>query len=214
MTILYTTSIRPFLTETEAFDENQFANYKECLPESRLEKVARLRSPKDKARSAMAGVLLLRAYREYKKDEKSLLPEIVLTDREKPVFLGEQEIHFNLSHSGDYVACVISDAPVGVDIQERRELKEHFIKRIFSEKEKQYDSSVLMDFYAFKEAYVKYTGEGMARKFGDLSMENLYEIGTDFIDGKTVYGRRICENKGYALAVVSENPLKEMLWVK
>lgn len=43
--------------------------------------------------------------------------------------------HYNLSHSGDYVALAISDAPVGVDIQQKRTYKDLLVKRFFSEEE-------------------------------------------------------------------------------
>ena len=43
--------------------------------------------------------------------------------------------HYNLSHSGDYVALAISDAPVGVDIQQKRPYKDSLVKRFFSEVE-------------------------------------------------------------------------------
>ncbi len=36
----------------------------------------------------------------------------------KPYLSGYPNAHFNISHSGQYVACAVSDRPVGIDVQE------------------------------------------------------------------------------------------------
>ena len=44
----------------------------------------------------------------------------------KPQLIDFPQVHFNLSHSGDWALCVISDdGPVGVDIEVVRPLDEH-----------------------------------------------------------------------------------------
>ena len=40
------------------------------------------------------------------------------TEDGKPFLPGLPDIHFNLSHSGDYIACAFSDQEVGLDLQE------------------------------------------------------------------------------------------------
>ena len=40
----------------------------------------------------------------------------------KPFFTLQPKIHYNISHSGKYVVCVIAGEEVGIDIQEHREL--------------------------------------------------------------------------------------------
>ena len=88
------------------------------------------------------------------------IPLIYENERQgKPVWHREklQEIfpdkkmwHFNLSHSGEYVVLVVSDRPVGVDIQEARETKG--IPGGYRE-------------FGRMEAYVKCTGEGFSRGY-------------------------------------------------
>ena len=45
------------------------------------------------------------------------LPELARGERGKPYFPRRPELCFNLSHSGGYALCALSDRPVGADIQ-------------------------------------------------------------------------------------------------
>lgn len=45
--------------------------------------------------------------------------DIKLTANNKPEY-ADKNIHFNLSHTGDYVVCAISENAVGVDIEHTR----------------------------------------------------------------------------------------------
>lgn len=53
----------------------------------------------------------------------------------KPYLLNYPDVHFNISHSGEYVACAVSDTPVGVDIQKIGEYNLEVAKRVCNEKE-------------------------------------------------------------------------------
>ena len=60
------------------------------------------------------------------------------TEDGKPFIPGLPDIHFNLSHSGDYIACAFSDREVGLDLQEQARTHTsilHIAKRFFSAKE-------------------------------------------------------------------------------
>lgn len=84
------------------------------------------------------------------------------------------DIHFNLSHSQDMVACVVSRQPVGIDIEKIRRYNAKVADRILSEKEwdflqssKQKDKDFIR-FWTLKEAYGKYTGKGLGTDFRKL----------------------------------------------
>ena len=47
----------------------------------------------------------------------SILPEISFGKYGKPYFKDYPDIHFNISHCDKGVACIISDHPVGIDIE-------------------------------------------------------------------------------------------------
>ncbi len=104
------------------------------------------------------------------------------TDRGKPCFAEQPDLHFNLSHSGEYVACGIADVSIGVDIQVWREpVKESLIKRVMHEKEQGF----IFDIWAAKEAYCKCTGEGLARDMRELKCDFANEKIEDTLTGET-----------------------------
>lgn len=53
------------------------------------------------------------------------------TPQGKP-FLPGNPVYFNLSHSGCWVVCAVSDRPVGLDVERRREYRPRVAARLFS----------------------------------------------------------------------------------
>lgn len=50
----------------------------------------------------------------------------------KPFAVGNFHIQFNISHSGNYIACVIANEPVGVDIEVIKTADMQIAKRFFT----------------------------------------------------------------------------------
>jgi len=96
----------------------------------------------------------------------------------KPYLMNDPSLCFNLSHSHDLCVYVFSyDSEVGIDLEKIRDLPdiEQLIEKNFTSREKQYllkdpdnKLSRFFQFWTFKEAYLKATGEGML-----LTPENL-----------------------------------------
>ena len=49
----------------------------------------------------------------------------------KPELVGSG-ISFNLSHSGNYAACAVSDSPIGLDIQTERDFNKGIVEKYFT----------------------------------------------------------------------------------
>ena len=87
----------------------------------------------------------------------------------KPSIVGHPEIYFNLSHCKEAVVCVISDKPIGVDIESIREFKESLVRYTMNDEEiAQILASARPDLaftrlWTQKEAVVKCTGEGISK---------------------------------------------------
>lgn len=88
-------------------------------------------------------------------------------------YLPQSDVHFNLSHSGEYVALALSfSSPVGIDIQERRRVHsmDAFVSRFFHPQEAEEFSLLpekekpgyLFSRWALREAFLKGAGYGLA----------------------------------------------------
>lgn len=128
----------------------------------------------------------------------------------KPCIKDRPDIHFNLSHSGDYVLAVFAPVEVGCDIQKIGEAhrNDRVAARFFAENE-QNAMAQGMDFYriwARKESYIKCTGDGMARDLRSFSVveDAAQESGPipevlDIHGAQTYFAEHILP--GYAMAV-------------
>lgn len=72
--------------------------------------------------------------------------------------------HISISHSGEYVACAISDGPVGIDIEKIKEYDPRLKDRVCTEAEREYvdaDPDKFFEIWTAKEAYFKKIGTGI-----------------------------------------------------
>lgn len=129
----------------------------------------------------------------------------------KPYVQNKPHIHFNLSHSGDYVLAVFAPTEVGCDIQQTTQgtREARIAARFFTEAEQQ-ALAAGMDFYriwARKESYIKCIGDGMARDLRSFSVvEDFAQAQGDAISElpdihgpQTYFAEHILP--GYAMAV-------------
>ena len=86
----------------------------------------------------------------------------------KPYFDRTDNLFFNISHSGNYVAAAVSKNEVGIDVQHIRPIKEGLIGKLFNEEERNFiDKSpdkdrAFITLWALKESYIKAIGKGMS----------------------------------------------------
>lgn len=95
--------------------------------------------------------------------------------------------HFNVSHSGDWVLCAVSDKQIGVDIEMVKPFRAGMIARYFTHAEATYvwdgnaplegnvtDPDTCTRFYRVwtaKEAYVKMTGTGISTDLSTVAFD-------------------------------------------
>jgi len=125
----------------------------------------------------------------------------------KPYFPSHPHVHFSVSHTGTLWVCAFADRGVGMDVQEHREnddpaRRTRLAKRWFSEGERRYldkcgyEPAEFYRIWARKEAYVKYTGDGIgAGKFPELDV-------TESIAGCVMRDIVLPYGKPHAAAVV------------
>ena len=108
----------------------------------------------------------------------------------KPELLGSG-ICFNLSHSGSFAACAVSDSPVGLDIQAERDCNGRLAEKYFSAQERRFIEKSENKAYAFtklwsmKESVVKILGTGLKRPLSSFTVDP--ERNTACLDGRMLY---------------------------
>lgn len=133
-------------------------------------------------------ILLIKAAKQLYGDKNY---ELFRRSGGKLYFKYHPEIHFSISHSGEYWACAFSDAEVGLDVQieEHHHRIEKIARRFFSPEEQEYlercDFDEFYDVWAAKEAYLKYTGEGLAKGLGKFSVVRDGYLGETLSLGET-----------------------------
>lgn len=152
-------------------DEKWYKN----LSDRRLEKIGRLKNNSAKRRSIAAEILLnIGMDKEIQGVDHPVVWDT--DDMGKPYLTDYPDIHMNITHSKDYAVCVISDKPVGVDIQYMREVDLKIAERWFTKSEQEYikDSKNPKDaFYEIwvrKESFVKAVGAGLNMSLDSFSV--------------------------------------------
>lgn len=85
----------------------------------------------------------------------------------KPYLPDYPDVHFNISHSDEYIVCAVCDRAVGIDIQTVREYNSALAERYFSDEEitfiEQSGNKALAftTVWAQREAYGKMLGRGI-----------------------------------------------------
>ena len=98
----------------------------------------------------------------------------------KPYLPNYPDVHFNISHSGEYVVCGVSDKPIGVDIQKIGEYNSDVAKRACNEKELvQIENSLdkaskFTKLWTQKEAVLKMYGTGITGGNIKTCLDNHY----------------------------------------
>ena len=129
-------------------------------------------------------------------------------------YLKDKRAFFNISHSGDYVVCSVSESEIGCDVQTVTKYNPRIAARFFTEKE---DAFLLKsenqpeDFtrlWTLKESVLKKTGEGITGGldsfcFADCLKEN------DFIKFGNHF--KMCGLIGAYIAVCSDTAENELI---
>jgi len=103
----------------------------------------------------------------------------ILRDESGKPYLKGFPVHFNISHSGDFVVCAISEQPVGIDIEKIKTVDLKLAKRYFCQYECRdlfaQDESNRLDYFfllwTLKESYLKWLGSGMSIPLDSFSFK-------------------------------------------
>ena len=195
---------------TALSDGNIFRKYIELLDETRRNKVRQCKNEEDKKRSLLAGYLIQVGVKEWIWEESGLQADAaplslsyVYGEDGKPYLRDHKDIHFNISHSGQYVTAAFSSEEVGIDIQHHRELRTDIAGRFFSAQDKELLKRMedredgFYRMWAVKEAYMKLTGEGMRQRMDVTAMKAEREGSIIILDKGIIYKKEQENNSAY-----------------
>ncbi len=127
----------------------------------------------------------------------------------KPILIAPNEIHFNISHSENWVVCAIDKKVVGIDVEVVKPIDLHIAEKFFSEAEylslinqpKELQTRYFYMIWTLKESYIKAEGKGLSIPLNsfEIKPENLklnitlnekekdYHFHQSFLSNDTIY---------------------------
>lgn len=147
-------------------DEELYTKMYTRLDSARRSKADRFLFAKDKRLSVGAGILLLYALQQEKVENASF----VVGPNGKPYLDGEDNLFFNLSHSGNMVMCALSEQEIGCDVEQMAAFEHELAEYVMTEQEQSliYGSDgenarqqMFYRLWTLKESYMKATGMGI-----------------------------------------------------
>ncbi|SFO62529.1 4'-phosphopantetheinyl transferase superfamily protein [Prevotella sp. tf2-5] len=164
------------------------------LSDQRREQALKFKHELGRKTCAAAYLLLCEGLRkEYGIHEK---PVFEYGEHGKPYILGHTDIHFNFSHCREAVLCVISDHPVGCDIESIREYKESLARYTMNDteltqiKQSNNPAQEFIRFWTMKEAVLKLSGEGIRNDMKTV------------LTGRETIETVVNERRGYVYSII------------
>jgi len=191
--------------------ELDFNRIKSSVSKTRIKKSSRYFHKKDRNLSVGVEVLLNHAL-----DKIGIINPIFDTDKYgKPYLKNYSDIHFNLSHSEKYVACAVSDSPVGVDIEYVQDIDLSLAKQFFYGTEYEHilnnnnQKKAFFELWVLKESYMKMTGLGFRLALDEFCIQISDQIELVHRKNTGNFGLwNVCGGK-YMLGVCSQSRITE-----
>lgn len=154
----------------EEFDEDFFEKAKTILPSEKMQSIEKVKNIKAKKESFCAWLLASYGFKEKRVKNTGLSFE----KNGKPC-LTSGEIFFNISHTDGMSLCAFSKSDIGIDVEKPREYRVQIERRVLcvDELEKldksQNKNADFFRLWTAKEAYSKFTGQGISIGFSSLN---------------------------------------------
>lgn len=164
------------------------------LSDQRREQTLKFRHELGRKTCAAAYLLLCEGLqKEYGITERPLFD---YGEHGKPFIVGHPDIHFNISHCREAVLCVVSDRPVGADIESFREYKASLVRYTMNDAEiarieqSDHPEVAFIRLWTMKEAKLKWSGRGITDHMKDV------------LDGTEDFLTVVNEKKGYIYSII------------
>jgi len=184
-----------FVTKTE-LTQNEFETLLHYVAPEKQKRIKRFRFFRD-AQNCLLGEVLARVEicRSTGLNMKQL--EFAVGYYGKPFLANDPRVQFNISHAGCYVACAVSDEPVGIDIELIKHMKPNIAKRFFTTNETAYiiaddHARRFYEVWTKKESRIKWEGKGLHKPLRFFSVFDSAEQEAIFYHMVFYNGEAIC----------------------
>lgn len=176
--------VKIYVSDVSHINENELDIYLSRLSEYRRKKVNSLSRLNDKKLSVGVGLMLDIALKPYELNEADMT--YCVNKHGKSEFANLPNVHFSISHSGDYAVCAISDNTLGCDIEKIGRVDMKIANCFFTKAECDRLNSLNFDeqktelakIWTVKESYAKALGRGVNSVLGTDINEINYNIST------------------------------------
>ncbi|WP_294373968.1 4'-phosphopantetheinyl transferase superfamily protein [uncultured Clostridium sp.] len=197
-----------FIFDISDVKQNDYEYIKSFLDYRTIERLRRYKRFKDKVKSSVGEYIARKACAKYVcKDIKEL--QISFNEYGKPYFRNADNFKFNISHSGRYVVCAVSEKEIGIDIQKHIDLDEGcsrlFLSKSEVEERNHLDADSKKDYeitaWVYKESYSKFKGKGLYIPYTEITLvkDNGVIIDDRGLDRCVFYEKRF--KQGYTMVV-------------
>lgn len=185
------------------FDSTEIEIFLQKCNKSELNYIEKIKNDK-KRKQTIIGKMLLDILLKDEYNINYFNTNIKYNKNGKP-FIDNSNIFFNISHSHDFVACIVSDNEIGIDIEKTKLLDENIINLFSSNSEKEailaskksYNKKFLQ-LYSLKEAYLKMNGDIIS----NINYVNFfYQNRKWYCSDKNVKLKLINDVKDYVIAI-------------
>lgn len=199
--------------------ESDFEQYKEplmnFLPPESVTYINKFRKPADFQRSLLGESLVRKCISNRTGIETKSL-RIIRSEKGKPLLLNRNDVHFNISHSGDWVVVALSEKEVGIDVEKIREPEYRIAERFFSSFELKQLNALkgdvkkirFFELWTLKESYLKLLGKGLTQSLGSFSVIKEMDKYKLFFNGQEEPSIHFFQNQPdaeYLLAICSRS---------
>lgn len=173
---IYTTKI------TDNIDQGNFNKLIDFMSDNKKKRVNRFYHFSDSLRMVFSDLLIrMIIIKKFSIDNEDI--EFLLNDYGKPHLKGFDDFHFNISHSGEWIACAIDEKEVGIDIEKINHIELDIAKRFFTKNEyidlinkpEQNRIDYFYDLWTLKESYIKARGMGLSIPLNSFSFKKINE---------------------------------------
>lgn len=157
------------LNNLEIIDDLTFRKLLTNIPCDKKERIKKFAEFDETKRTLLADILLRYVIAiDLKVSSKTI--EFKANKYGKPHLKGNPSLHFNVSHSEDWIVCVVDDKPIGIDIEKIRPTKLEIATQFFSDEEfkmlmaksPEDRQTFFFDLWTLKESYIKAVGKGLS----------------------------------------------------